>query len=108
MLTDSPKSIVVVKNNPCQICSWKGHGTMNCYNRFYIAHFPLTHDHKLLVVGIPRGALTNVFCANNDHATYFGTPIKLPQLTYQVIQIILCHLSFNLDSHLLQLEMVRT
>lgn len=47
--------MVDAKLVPCQICNRKGHGAVNCYNRFNARRFPPSHNRKLVVVGIsPR------------------------------------------------------
>lgn len=41
-----------IKSHPCQICSRKEHGAINCYNRVNFTRFPLTHNRKLIPIGI--------------------------------------------------------
>lgn len=38
----------------CQICSKKGHGDIDCYNRFNATRFPPNHKRKLTAVGVQK------------------------------------------------------
>lgn len=57
-------SVVVAKggdqgHEPCQICSRKGHGATNCYNRFNAKQFPPTHNKKLTTVDMASDAISH-------------------------------------------------
>lgn len=41
------------KSQPCQICSKKGHGAVNCFNRLNVTRFPPTHNRKLTAGSLP-------------------------------------------------------
>lgn len=60
-----------LKTIPCQICSKKGHRALNCYNRFNITKFPLTHDRVLTSSG-PTGK------RSTDMAYKSGTSVWYP------------------------------
>jgi len=45
------------KTIPCQICSVKGHGALNCYNRINLTKFPPTHGRVLSPNG-PTGKMS--------------------------------------------------
>lgn len=58
----------ISQSQPCQICSRKGHGTINCFNRANFIRFPPTHNRKLVLidVGNPNTPLANLVASGRN------------------------------------------
>lgn len=54
---------------PYQIFGWKGHGALNCYNRYNAKKFPHTHNHQILCSGFPMEGLVNFACNSSNNSS---------------------------------------
>lgn len=76
---------VNVKSIPCQICSRKGHGALNCYNRINFTRFPPMHNRKLIPIGIgsssPSTNAASMWYPDSGSTTYITANGKILNFT---------------------------
>lgn len=70
---------------PCQICSQKGHGALNCYNRLNITKFPPTHNRTLSSDGLAGKMSANLAIKESSGSVWYPETGTIDEMTANMV-----------------------